>query len=89
MGDDATGAWLGQTDSLAGWTGAGWIFCTPSAGLRVWDDSLNAFRTFASGWRTISAPALPQGGTVVDAEARAALDQLVNALFEGGILIAP
>jgi len=49
VGDDATGAWLGQSDSLAGWTGAGWIFCTPSAGLRVWDDSFNAFRTFASG----------------------------------------
>ncbi|MFN4113758.1 MAG: DUF2793 domain-containing protein [Sphingomonadaceae bacterium] len=87
--DGAVGAWAGQTDSLAGWTGSGWLFCAPSAGLRVWDISLNAFRIFTNGWNTTGAPTQPQGGTVVDAEARSALNDLVNALIEAGILLAP
>lgn len=35
-GTGATGAWAGQDDSLAAWTGSGWHFIVPQDGWRAW-----------------------------------------------------
>jgi hypothetical protein len=41
---------------------------------------------FRNGWVRATRPGEPQGGTTVDAEARAAIGQLIGALVAGGIL---
>ena len=42
VGDAPSGAWVGQAGCIAGWTGGGWRFIRPVAGMMVWSaaDSL-------------------------------------------------
>ncbi len=40
----ATGAWEGQGDSLATWTGGGWRFTMPVPGMAVWDQDAGHWR---------------------------------------------
>ena len=37
VGEGATGAWAGQDDSLATWTGGGWRFVDPQPGMTAWN----------------------------------------------------
>ena len=37
VGAAPTGAWAGQAHALAGWTGGGWRFVAPAAGMQAWD----------------------------------------------------
>lgn len=36
VAESATGAWSGHDGALAGWTGGGWRFAQPVAGMRAW-----------------------------------------------------
>lgn len=36
VGAAPTGAWAGRSGALAGWTGGGWRFVTPSEGFEAW-----------------------------------------------------
>jgi hypothetical protein len=41
---------------------------------------------FRTDWEQASAPAIPSGGPVIDIEARAAIEQLIEALQAIGML---
>lgn len=102
----ATGAWAGQSQSVAGFTSGGWRFVTPVEGMAAYvkTDSIWAvYRT--GGWELgmlrgsgvevggqqviasrAAAIASAAGGTIVDSEARAVLDQILGALRHHGLI---
>jgi hypothetical protein len=81
----ASGDWLGQDGAIACRQGGNWLFVIPRVGMRVYDRSAGQVRLYDGGWIAPSAPASPSGGTVVDTEARAAIDALVSAIQSAGI----
>lgn len=85
IGPAPTGDWTGQAGRLAFRQAGNWIFIAPRDGMRVLDRSTGQERSFDGAWKAPAAPALPAGGQVVDAEARATLAALVAALREIGV----
>ncbi|MFA7597199.1 MAG: DUF2793 domain-containing protein, partial [Novosphingobium sp.] len=63
-----------------------WLFVTPREGMRIFNRSADQEMRFAGAWLAPSAPASPSGGSVVDAEARAAIDALIAAMQAARIL---
>lgn len=88
VGAAASGAWAGEAGKLAAYQAGGWVFVTPRDGLRVLDRSSGQDVRFVGSWRRASAPPIPEGGAIVDSEARAAIAELVDILITGGILPA-
>lgn len=77
---NASGAFADHEGSIAGWDGQQWTFAKPFDGMRLYDHTVGVTLLFDGEWKSASAPAVPTGGSIVDAEARAAIDQLVEAL---------
>lgn len=71
VGTSPTDAWTGHAGALAGWTGGGWRFVPPRAGMVVWD-AANGYplRHDGSGWvdGALAASALEIGGIQVVGE---------------------
>jgi hypothetical protein len=76
----ATGAWEGRDESLAYWDGGQWSFQLPFPGLQVFDLSSDRLRTYHAGWDNALEPVGPAGGSVVDSEARATLEAILEVL---------
>jgi hypothetical protein len=88
------------------WTGGGWRFVAPAAGIRVWNEAAGAewrwtgtswsdgtlfgSKLFVGGQQVVSqrqpAIASPSGGTIIDTEVRAAVDQIIVALKTHGLI---
>ena len=85
----ASGAFAGQAGKLASLQAGTWVFAAPRDGLRVLDRQTGQHILFAGDWRRPAAPPAPQGGPVVDSEARAAIAALVAALREARIFPQP
>lgn len=81
----ATGEWAGKDDMLALLIAGTWQYVTPSLGARIYDRSNHQVLLFDGGWIAASEPASPAGGSVIDAEARTAIDELIQALRNAGI----
>lgn len=82
----AVAGWAGCEDHLAVRVGGSWHFISPREGMALFDQDADTRLFFRSGWHTVEAPAIPTGGLVIDVEARAALEQLIGTLREGGLL---
>jgi hypothetical protein len=102
----AAGAWSGNDHRVAAWTGGGWRFIAPCAGMRVWnkaagywvhwdgtswsDGGMPVASLRVNGQQVVAArqPAIlsPSGGTTIDAEARAALGQIIATLMSHGLI---
>jgi hypothetical protein len=85
----ATGAWTGQEDRLALFVAGAWRFVAPAEGMVVFDRAADGFVIFRSHWQPAAPVAGPAGGTVIDVEARAALNALIAALETMGVVAAP
>ena len=81
-----SGGWADHEGDLALYQGGNWHFVPPSEGMTIYDKAASQFARFAGDWRKASAVALPQGGTTVDTEARAAISELVAGLIDAGVL---
>lgn len=96
VGSAPQGAWVGHAHALAGWFDGGWRFVVAVEGLRVLDKTNRSVGTFIAGaWQfgpllggPLAAMAAPSGGSVVDAEARAAIAAILARLRDHR-LIAP
>ena len=85
VGNGATGEWTGEDGKLASRQSGNWLFTTPSEGMQLFDRSTGQMILYRSGWQRPAAPILPSGGTVVDADARTAIADLITALVDAGI----
>lgn len=89
VSDAATGAWAGSDGMLACRQSGNWLFVAPRDGMRVLDRSTGQERRFFGGWLVASMPLEPVGGSIVDAEARDAILELVAALRVAGVFPGP
>lgn len=85
VGTSPAGDFTGQSAALAGWTEGGWRFVQPREGMRVHDIATGGTRVFNIGWVAAEAPSTPAGGALIDAEARAAIAGIIQALKVIGI----
>ncbi|GMM93814.1 DUF2793 domain-containing protein [Qipengyuania sp. MTN3-11] len=74
----------GQDASIAGWSGTQWIFVAPRSGMAVRDLSTGQVLVYDTAWLRVPEPEPPQGGAVIDAECRAALSAVIEALRTQG-----
>jgi Protein of unknown function (DUF2793) len=87
VGDAPTGDWSGKAQSLATFTSGGWRFVAAGDGQTAYVRSTGARALYRDGsWQTASAISSPTGGTTVDAEARAAVEQILSALRLQGVI---
>jgi hypothetical protein len=93
---DATGDWTGRDHAIAQWTEAGWRYFSPLEGMAAWLPTAACLLRWRGGaWLPDvpaqgAAPAVtpPNGGAVVDAEARATIAALVQALTTRGLIVS-
>ena len=81
----AAGEWAGQDGKLASRQSGNWLFTAPGDGMRLFDRSTGQIIFYRDGWQRAAAHAPGSGGSIVDAEARAAVADLVAALVDAGI----
>ena len=86
IGSSPTEDWTDRTDEIAIQIGGAWHYVAPSEGQEVYDRQTQQKIIYRSGWVRPAAPAAPANGSVVDAEARASLVELVTTLQEAGIV---
>lgn len=82
----ASGDWLHKDGLLACRQAGNWLFVVPRDGMRLLDRSTGQIILFNGGWHAPAAPGSPTGGSTIDAEARAAIDNLIAALQLAGVL---
>ncbi len=85
----AGGAWLGREDHLAVLIGGAWHFVLPDEGTTVFDRAAEHRLVFRDGWKSYSLSSTVAGGSIVDAEARETLAELIDVLGQLGILAVP
>mgnify|MGYP001187711985 CR=1 FL=1 len=86
----ASGEWAGQNDMIAIRCEGGCRFAPPRAGMRIVRPSDGAWLRFdaaARQWVVPGAIPIPQGGGVVDVEARSAIAALLPLLAAQGLLV--
>lgn len=88
IGAGPSGAWLGQTGKLAARQSGNWLFATPRDGLKLLNRASGQEIRYSGSWKAAARPALPSGGTTIDAEARTAIAGIVAALTAAGIVPA-
>ena len=89
VGAGAGGDWAGQADMIAIRCDGGWRFAAPRPGMRIVRLSDGAWLRYRSGaWAAPEVLANPEGGTTIDAEARAAIAALILLLEAQGLLIS-
>ena len=76
----ATGEWAGEDGKLAARQAGNWLVVAPKDGMRLFDRATGQVLLYNGG------RALPSGGSVIDAEARNAIGELISALVDGGVL---
>jgi hypothetical protein len=81
----ATGDWAGEDGKLACREAGNWLFVTLRDGMAVLDRSNGQQIRFLGGWQRAEAPAEPAGGLLADAQARAAIAELIEALRVAGV----
>jgi len=89
VGTAGAGDWSDQSDHIAIRIAGSWHFVGPSEGMAIHDRTTNQSLFYSTQWNRITAPATPSGGAVIDLEARAAIDSLINRLVDAGIMAAP
>ncbi|WP_298470328.1 DUF2793 domain-containing protein [uncultured Erythrobacter sp.] len=86
VGESPSGEWENNEARIAIRIGGAWQFIEPFEGMHLFDRNAGSFVVYRSGWTAFVAPDLPQGGGVVDAEARNAIAELTQTLLNLGWL---
>ena len=89
VGAAPTDGWEGQVDAVAIWSGGGWRFAPPRAGMAVARLTDGARLRFdGDAWVVPPTIAAPSGGSTIDGEARSTLSALILHLAAQGLLIS-
>lgn len=81
----ASGEWSGKNGQIAMRQSGNWLFSLPREGMHLLNRATGQQMLFNAGWRAASRPAQPSGGSVIDAEARAAIAAVIASLTTAGI----
>jgi len=81
-----TGEWANQAGQIACRQADSWLFVSPTTGMVVFDKSAAQSIRYDGDWTSAAAVTVPTGGSMVDAEARSAIGEIVGALQAAGIL---
>ena len=81
------GEWAGRDHQIAGWSGGSWTFAEPREGMVVRDLTTASSLVYTGTWTRPQAPAEPSGGSVIDAEARTAIGEVVAILRQFGLFV--
>lgn len=81
-----TGDWANQAGQIACRQAGNWLFVSPATGMVVFDKSAGQSSRYDGDWTSAAAVTMPAGGSTVDAEARSAIGEIVDALETAGIL---
>lgn len=75
------GDWISRANQVAIWSSGGWRFVEPSENLELFVTGTNERAVFRENkWAIHGVIAKPDGGDLVDVEARAAIDSILNML---------
>ena len=86
VGSTPTGTWIGHANEVAMRQGGEWRFASPIEGMSLFNTGAGQTLRWLSGsWRSPSEPASPSGGSVVDVQARDAINALIVALRNSGV----
>lgn len=85
VGTSPSGDWAGQAGKVACRQGGNWLFVTPRDGLRVTNRVTGQDLRFIGSWRSANRPAAITGGSVIDIQARAQMQNILDALELAGI----
>lgn len=88
IGASPTGDWTGQSGKIAARAAGNWLYLQPNAGMTLLNKATGQQIRYLSGWQAPNKPDLPSGGTIIDAQARAAIGAIVSALAAAGIVPA-
>ena len=86
VGTAPTGDWTGHQNRLVIWTEGGWRSLALPAGSSLRDAAGKQWRYGRDGWSGPAPIAVPAGGGVIDAEARAAIASILNCLGDCGMI---
>lgn len=84
----ASGDWSGKSGQIVMRQSGNWLYAQPSDGMRLFNRTTGQEVLFNAGWQAASRPAVPSGGTTVDAEARTAIAAIITSLTTAGIIPA-
>lgn len=86
IGSGAEGDWSGKDNHLAVYTSDQWTLIAPRDGMQIFDRTKGQTHLYDNGWQSAVEPTAPRGGATVDAKARTAINELIDALKQLGIL---
>lgn len=86
VGASPTGAWAGHAGALAAFHAGEWTFIPPREGMSLLVLATGQTMRYRNGWQAASPVVAPSGGTVVDSEARTAINAIRTALIAAGVL---
>lgn len=82
------GSWVGHDGEIAIFSGGDWLYAAPVGGMTCWRLDERRFMHFDGGWSAAATVTAPAGGSVVDSEARQAIESMIDALKAAGLLPA-
>jgi hypothetical protein len=88
IGASASGEWTGQAGKIAARQSGNWLYITPQDGLRLLNRATGQEIRYLGVWKIANRPALPTGGTTIDAEVRTAFAALIASLTTAGVIPA-
>lgn len=89
IGPQPEADWTGHAGKLACRQAGTWLFATPCDGMRVFDRASGTdMRHMAGRWTSAAPVRAPEGGDVVDLEARRTLIELIATLGTAGVIPA-
>ena len=86
VGNEPAEGWDGKASHLAGYHAGQWLFVAPRTGMTLFNEASGQMMRFADGWQIAASVASPEGGSVIDSEARTAINGLIAALVATGLL---
>jgi hypothetical protein len=86
IGAAPTGPWSGRGGQIALFESGQWLFQSPLEGMTVFNRTTGQDMRFRQDWVAPTRPTLPSGGSIIDAEVRTALAELIDSLVTAGIL---
>lgn len=89
VGENPVGDWTGKADQLACRAGGNWVYAVPKEGMAVTVGSSGQIIRYTAGeWASPAGIQPPEGGTVIDSQARTAISALIAILVSAGIIPA-